>query len=63
MRALRVNLNGSYLPIFIAAALTLAGVAPAPSMAVEADSTDAAQKRQVISVVKAKLRPAPQTIV
>lgn len=65
MRVPRVNLNGGSLPILIAAmlALALAGVTPAPSLAVEAASTDVDQKRQVVSVVKAKQRPAPQTIV
>jgi HlyD family secretion protein len=49
--------------VLLGVILALAGLTPTPSLAVEAAPTDAAQKRQVISVVEAKRRPAPQTIV
>lgn len=63
MRVQRNEIRMLVLPTFLAAMLALGGMTPTPSLAVEASTTDTASKHPVVSVVKAKRRPAPQTIV
>jgi HlyD family secretion protein len=60
---MRVKRNVGSLPIFLAAILAFSGLTPAPSLAAETASTDVVPKHPVVSVVKAKTQPAPQTIV